>query len=145
MIISIDGEPQALKRHRSFIRGGRVILYDPQTKEKMIFQKKIRYQLFPSDNMTKISHDGIISQLLSKEEYHIKLLFLMPYPRSKLRKKMLPLHEIPHIVKPDLDNLIKFVLDCGNGLLWTDDKKVNYISAEKKYSEEPKTIIQIKI
>ena len=84
----------------------------------------------------------ILFRLKHQEYYHIELLFGMPYPKSKLRKDT-DLSKIPHNVKPDLDNLIKFVLDCGNSLLWPDDKRVVRLVSEKIYSDEPKTIITI--
>ena len=117
MIITVPGNPIPLQRHRSFIRGGKIGSYDSQIKEKIIFQNKLRALLCDGKQ-------DFITQLLSKEFYNITLIFGMPYPKSKVKKSMPELNEIPHVVKPDIDNLIKFVLDCGNGLLWTDDKKI---------------------
>lgn len=36
-------------------------------------------------------------------------------------------------VKPDLDNLIKFILDTSNGILFTDDKIICEIYSRKEY------------
>jgi Holliday junction resolvase RusA-like endonuclease len=45
-----------------------------------------------------------------------------------------------HGVKPDIDNLQKFVLDSiSNGVLLTDDKIVYSIKATKLYDERPRT------
>lgn len=35
--------------------------------------------------------------------------------------------------KPDIDNIIKIILDALNGVAYTDDKNVVYVSAEKRY------------
>lgn len=134
MIITVYGNPTPLQRHRSFIRSGKIVTFDSQIKEKDLFVRKIRNQ---------VCAEGVITSLLSKESYDVTLLFGMQYPKSKMKKNMCELNEIPHNVKPDIDNLIKFVLDCGNGLLWIDDKKINKITAKKIYVEYPKTIISI--
>lgn len=45
--------------------------------------------------------------------------------------------------KIDLDNLCKTYLDCGNGILWSDDRFIVQLSSRKVYSENPCTIINI--
>lgn len=113
---------------------GRVWQFDCQTKEKQEFIKKIRSQVIDP---------GVITDLLSRGFYRVTLYFNFEYPKSKKRKTTPNIEEIPHTTKPDLDNLVKFVLDCGNELLWPDDKAVIYLHAVKSYSEYPKTIIVI--
>jgi Holliday junction resolvase RusA-like endonuclease len=41
--------------------------------------------------------------------------------------------DLHHVTRPDLDNLIKLVLDSGNGLLWEDDKQIVFLEAAKHY------------
>lgn len=48
------------------------------------------------------------------------------------------------IVKPDIDNYTKAVLDSLNGLAWKDDNQIVRIVATKFYSEIPRTEITIK-
>ena len=44
----------------------------------------------------------------------------------------------------DLDNLLKLVLDAGNGMAWVDDKQVTKLIGEKfLYSDDPRTEIRI--
>ena len=66
----------------------------------------------------------------------------MPIPASISEKKWKA--GIIHTKKPDLDNLIKFVKDCANGILWHDDSQVVTIEAAKLYSEEPETRILLR-
>lgn len=68
---------------------------------------------------------------------HIDLQFHIKLPKSYT-------DIMPHIVKPDLDNLVKFVLDAIKDILITDDKIICKLTAHKLYSHEPKTIITIK-
>ena len=61
----------------------------------------------------------------------LKIYFFMPTPKKKASNQ--------HIVKPDLSNLIKFVEDSANGILFADDKQIVEIYAKKIYSENPRT------
>lgn len=46
--------------------------------------------------------------------------------------------------RPDIDNYIKFVMDCLNGIIYKDDSQVVHVEATKIYSTDPQTIIIIK-
>ena len=52
---------------------------------------------------------------------------------------------IIHTKKPDIDNLIKFVLDAlsGQNGFFLDDNLIESIYAKKIYSDNPKTMILI--
>ena len=43
--------------------------------------------------------------------------------------------------KPDLDNLVKMVMDALNGVVWLDDSQVHQLIVGKGYSSEPKTTV----
>ena len=45
--------------------------------------------------------------------------------------------------KPDLDNLVKLVKDAGNGIIWRDDAQVVKLEADKCYSVENETVINV--
>ena len=59
------------------------------------------------------------------------------------KKEKLYGHPAPN--RPDLDNYIKFILDAGLKILWTDDNIITKITACKLYATEPETIIQIEL
>ena len=46
--------------------------------------------------------------------------------------------------KPDIDNVLKIVLDALNGVAYKDDSRVISVSASKIYSHTPKLIIEMK-
>jgi len=50
-----------------------------------------------------------------------------------------PKHPKHHIVRPDLDNTVKMVLDSANGILFNDDSQVCQLVAKKFYAEGPVT------
>jgi len=44
-----------------------------------------------------------------------------------------------HCFKPDLDNMVKFICDIANTVIYKDDCIVSQISAKKVYDTEPRT------
>ena len=46
--------------------------------------------------------------------------------------------------KPDIDNVLKIVLDALNGEAYKDDSRVVNVSASKVYSHTPKLVIEMK-
>jgi Holliday junction resolvase RusA-like endonuclease len=69
--------------------------------------------------------------------------FAMPPSWSRKRKTEM-LYQ-PHIQLPDLDNLVKSVLDGLNHThnIWTDDKQVAAMTATKHWSEESSVLVRI--
>lgn len=45
--------------------------------------------------------------------------------------------------RPDLDNYLKAIWDCSNGLLFKDDGQIAVTSAQKLYSLKPRIEIEI--
>jgi Holliday junction resolvase RusA-like endonuclease len=48
-----------------------------------------------------------------------------------------------HFFKPDIDNLLKFVLDAASGILYKDDSQICCISAVKRYHVNSRTEITL--
>lgn len=46
--------------------------------------------------------------------------------------------------KPDIDNVLKIVLDALNGVAYKDDSRVVSVEAEKKYDREPRVVIELR-
>lgn len=47
--------------------------------------------------------------------------------------------------RPDIDNLLKSVMDAGNEILWKDDAQIVEATVRKFYSEEDREYIEIKV
>ena len=77
----------------------------------------------------------------------INMKFYMPIPKylSNVKKNRLTLEkEVRYVTKkPDLDNLLKAILDGLNGIAYFDDGQVVKLSVEKVYSFNPRTEIEI--
>jgi len=50
-----------------------------------------------------------------------------------LQRKADPSEDMPRPHRPDIDNLVKHVLDVCNGILFVDDARVVYLSASDRY------------
>lgn len=62
-------------------------------------------------------------------EAPLKLELVFSITKPKSCKRPFP------SVKPDVDNFIKMVMDCGNEIIWKDDNLIVEISARKEYGE----------
>ncbi len=92
----------------------------------------------------KLIRDSWTNGIVDAEYLTIDMVFKMPLPQSLSKKKQRELDGQPHVKKPDLDNLVKAVLDALNdGVAFLDDSKVWCINACKEYAEEPSVWVGI--
>ncbi|QDX63152.1 RusA family crossover junction endodeoxyribonuclease [Staphylococcus pseudintermedius] len=69
--------------------------------------------------------------------------FYFPPLKSWSKKKLTTMLTRYKDTKPDLDNLLKTVLDAGNGKLWNDDNQIVEIRTFKKWDETARTVLII--
>jgi Holliday junction resolvase RusA-like endonuclease len=127
--VTIFGQPTPQKRPRFARRGKFVVTYSDQHAEADDFKDCLKSQ---ARNHTRIPAGTPVT---------LRVVFYVRYPKGTPAKKMFT--GIEPTKKPDLDNYIKFILDCSNGILWHDDSQVIAITAEKHYDVNPKTKIII--
>lgn len=63
--------------------------------------------------------------------------FYMPIPKGTSKKRKAAMHmgtEQP-LKKPDIDNLLKLILDALNGTAYEDDKQIVRIAGRKTYTD----------
>ena len=133
----ILGKPVAQKRHRYTFKKGFARNYDPSSTDK----KQTWLQI--AKYLPVLPLTGSIS---------INLIFYMPRPKHHYRtgkyKHLLKdscKETIYHSVKPDLDNLVKYIIDVMNKGYYVDDSQVCVIQAQKIYSfvDIPRTEVTI--
>lgn len=75
----------------------------------------------------------------------VSIGFFMPIPKSwsKTDQEKAERWLIMPTARPDIDNLIKAVLDGLNGVAFADDRQVVQLSATKVYSHEPRITIEV--
>lgn len=128
--LELYGDPVAQQRPRFARKGNIVSTYDNQAKLKEGYKWQIRSQFREEPLTIPIALD---------------LVFFMPIPKSTLgiKKRQMANGVIAHQKKPDLDNMIKFYLDCMNKVTFADDSQICEIRAKKIYSNNPGTLVRI--
>ena len=140
LTLTIPGKPIAKARPRFYRRGKFVGTYNSQETEEGRFLLECQSQLEGHELIT-----GPIS---------LTVCFRMPRPKGhygtgRNAGKLKPSAPDLHIKKPDLDNMLKFVKDCLNGIVWKDDSQVFSVVADKYYADHdipeavPSTLILI--
>lgn len=129
----ILGPPKHQQRHRHVTTGKFTRTYDPSAKDKTNFLLQAK-QYAPKSPIV-----GAVK---------LRVWFCMPRPKSHYRtgkfagilKDSAP---IRHTKKPDIDNLLKLVMDSLNKVFWKDDSQVCNVIAQKLYDEKPRVVIEI--
>jgi Holliday junction resolvase RusA-like endonuclease len=119
--IVIPGTPTTKLRPRFARCGNGVKTYDPQSEDKETTRWQIKARMKGAQPI--------------EGPFALTLLCVFKKPKSK--------RDVFHITKPDLDNLVKWIGDVGNGVLWVDDKQIVNISASKIYGDEPRTVVTV--
>jgi Holliday junction resolvase RusA-like endonuclease len=75
----------------------------------------------------------------------LQLSAYYPIPKSwsKKKRQMAMDGDIHPQVKPDLDNVMKAVLDAMNGVVYVDDSQVINMVATKRYSSDPRVEVYL--
>jgi Holliday junction resolvase RusA-like endonuclease len=134
LCFTVLGEPHSQRRvriawRRLFARGPR--LYDASAAEKAAFRAGLR------SAMAEIGVNAVVPYFDQEHPLllNVKFSFARPnvfqiFPRRK-----------------DIDNLVKFVMDASEGVLYTNDSVVTRLVAEKCFvqhqAEEPSTLVRI--
>ena len=130
--IVIPLEPVAQGRPKFSSRSGFVKAYDPSKSRD--YKKQVReialeqYKEFPFASAVKI--DVTFYRRIQKST--TKTMYL-----KKLSGEILP------IIKPDVDNYFKAVTDALKGIVWVDDNQITDVGMHKRYSDNPRTEINI--
>jgi Holliday junction resolvase RusA-like endonuclease len=130
----------------------------PQGSKKGFFNKGLnRVQLVESNDKTQPWRDSVTAaaaQAYPIEHFpviqtpvRVVCSFAFPYRSADLKKDGSPKRPgyAPKSSKPDLDKLVRAVLDAVTAAgVWVDDSQVAQVYAEKFYSSRPRAEIQIK-
>ena len=102
----------------------------------------------------QIENEKIIKYLLKKyipkeplkSVLKIQVFCYMPIPSgtSKKKRELMKTQAVYHTKKPDVDNLLKNILDCMTSLkFWKDDAQVAIVEGYKVYSDTPRWEIDL--
>ena len=132
MQITIEGKPEPQLRPRATRIGNSIRLYDPKTttdyKNLVKWTAKQQWKQKPLECPLVVELD-IYRQI--------------PKSTSKKRRKLKNERVIRPVVKPDIDNYSKGILDSLNGIVYKDDSQVVSLIANKYYSDNPRVEINV--
>ena len=74
---------------------------------------------------------------------NIKAIFTIPKSAKKTDKDKMLENTISPTKKPDIDNIVKIILDAMNKFAFKDDTQITKLSVEKEYGIEEKVIVEI--
>lgn len=109
---------------------GRKQFYDPSSMNK----KQIQWQIAP--HAPKELLQGPI-------EMH--LTFYLPIPKQiRATERLAMINNVAkHYKRPDIDNLAYVVTNALKGVVYRDDSQICVMRLEKRYGEDPKTVIKV--
>jgi Holliday junction resolvase RusA-like endonuclease len=120
------------------------ILHDPEgaARPRFDFRRKVAYTPTGYRKYKSIIQSAIRRQLgddfqVLDQPVSVEIMFHMKRPKSVTR-------DLPS-VKPDLDNLLKAILDGMNGIVWRDDALVCEIVTRKIYSDGPHGYTEVQV
>lgn len=121
----VAGIPKAQPRVKAFVRGGHAGVYTPDSAES--WKQAVRRETVANAPESVVAHPVRVS-----------MDFFLPRPKAHHKRDGSVKANSPvwHCKKPDLDNLIKAVVDAitDTQRVWLDDSQICQISATKSYA-----------
>ena len=121
----VSGVPKAQPRVKAFVRGGHAGVYTPDSAES--WKQAVRRETVAN-----------APESLVAWSVRVELDFFLPRPKAHHKRDGSVKANSPvwHCKKPDLDNLIKAVVDAitDTQRVWLDDSQICQISATKSYA-----------
>jgi Holliday junction resolvase RusA-like endonuclease len=125
----VDGEPKGKARPRVLKSG---IAYTP--KETVAYENYVKLCFRESKNEML---DGMI-------EADIKAFFQIPKSASGKKAAQMRNGDIRPTKKPDIDNIVKAILDSLNGIAYKDDSMIVGATVEKYFSDKPRVEVELR-
>lgn len=120
----LKGQPVPLAR----IGQNKNMRYDTQKSLKLISSITLQSQ-----------HNN--EPLFESVPLELSAIFYLEIPKTRAKKVA---EEQWHHYRADLDNLVKYVCDCANRIIFRDDSLICSIIAKKVYSSNPRTEFTIR-
>lgn len=129
--VTIPGEPVGKGRPK-FTKAGTAYT-PPKTR---VYENKVAF-------LYKMAAKGQKFQRHIPVAVEIRAYYGIPQSDSKRQRERKLSGAILPCKKPDIDNVVKAVLDAINGIAYEDDAQVVCITASKAYSERPRVEMRV--
>ena len=129
----VTGKPVGKGRPRASTRGGFVRMYTDA--------KTLGYEAAIADEAAR----AMSGAEPFETPMQMQVSCYYPIPKSwpkKIKQEAIDEEVFPK-VKPDLDNVVKAILDALNGVVYRDDAQVVNLVATKRYATEPRVEVYI--
>lgn len=140
LCFTIPGLPVAQPRHRVAVVAGHARQYEAK-KEHPIHTFKALARQVASESLGGPGDCRFWSSPL-----RLSVQFVFPRPK-RLNRKRDPDYRLPMVGTPDVDNLLKAVLDALSSVVWEDDRQVYQVSDLSKWyaarGETPRTEVMV--
>ena len=130
----IPGPVVGKQRPKVGRRGGHVAVYTPE--------KTVSYEA-----LVKLAAQAAMSgrqPLAGAVEVNIVMLFDIPKSFSRIKRAQAITGELKPIVKPDIDNVCKAILDACNGTVYRDDAQATDANLRKRYGLIPGAYVEVR-
>lgn len=131
---TIPGQPVPKGRPKFARRGAHVVAYTPP--------KTASYE-----NLVKLAASTAMQGIEPTARpiaLSLTLNLQIPASWSNKRRAAAAAGAICATKKPDADNVLKGIKDGCNGIVWVDDAQVVRITIEKRYSETPGAVVEVR-
>jgi Holliday junction resolvase RusA-like endonuclease len=126
---TVDGEPKGKARPR-VVKSG--YAYTP--KETVNYENYVKW-CFRESGQEML--DGMI-------EAEIRAYFQIPKSVSKNKAILMRSGDIRPTKKPDIDNIVKAILDSLNGIAYRDDSMIVTATVKKYFSDNPRVEVDLR-
>lgn len=120
LALSIPLAPKALARPRATVVGGHVRIYEPSGNREAMWR-------------LREAAEGQCGPEPFRGPLRVSLTAWMPLPKATAKYRR---RTVRPTKRPDLDNLVKLLLEAMHGLLWRDDAQIVELVASKRYALE---------
>lgn len=131
---TIPGEPKGKGRPRIENRHGHAVGRTPE--DTVVYENLVKTVYYQNWGMTKFNKDVPL-------EVRIMAYYGIPQSESKKKKEMMRTHQLRPTKKPDVDNVVKIILDSLNKIAYHDDAQVVDCMFRKFYSDNPRVVVTI--
>ena len=140
--LTLNVTPKPLPRARLTARKGYVTSYYSRDTQQTF--DEYENAILTALNEQGLTSSHVIDKIANTCQFiMLDAVFYMPIPSSWSKKRKSEANRHPHVSKPDLDNLVKLILDRAEGILFDNDNKIAEIKARKVYDDEPHIYMRI--
>jgi len=124
------GRPIAQPRIKAARRGNLIKMYTPNDNNVKEYKQAVREGFenalgkIAVEKKVAFPHQGLVQ---------VGAHFYFPRPVGMMQER-LGMDPIHHLAKPDIDNVLKAMLDALTGIAWKDDRQVWFMDCRKYYA-----------